>query len=219
VLRLVFLGPPGAGKGTIAGVLIKELNVPQVSTGDMLRDAIRHAKPLGLRAKEFMEKGQLVPDEIVIQLVAERLKGDAKNGFILDGFPRTPEQARSLDKTLHDHEMPLDLAIYFRTSLPMIIKRLSGRRICGQCGKNYHTTNFRPKKEGVCDACGSKLIQRADDHEDVVTDRLRVYERQTAPLIEYYREKGNLAEVDGDLDVEPLIAILKDLFAKRIGHR
>lgn len=219
MLRLVFLGPPGAGKGTIAQVLVKELQVPQVSTGDMLRDAVRHGKPLGLRAKEYMDKGQLVPDDIVISLVAERLKGDAKNGFILDGFPRTPEQGESLDRTLHAHGMPLDLAIYFRTSLPMIIKRLSGRRICGQCGKNYHTTNFRPKIEGICDACGSKLVQRPDDREEVVTDRLRVYERQTAPLIEYYSNKKTLAEVDGDLDVEPLIAILKDLFAKRIGYR
>jgi adenylate kinase len=200
-------------------VLVKELGIPQVSTGDMLRDAVRQEKPLGLRAKEFMDKGFLVPDDIVISLVAERLKGDARNGFILDGFPRTPEQGESLDKTLHDHEMPLDLAIYFRTSLPMIVKRLSGRRICGACGKNYHMTNFRPKVEGVCDACGSKLVQRPDDHEDVLEDRLRVYERQTAPLIDYYSKKKTLAEVDGDLDVPPLIAILKELFTTRIGHR
>lgn len=219
MLRLVFLGPPGAGKGTIAGALLKELNVPQVSTGEMLRDAVRHAKPLGLRAKEFMDKGQLVPDDIVISLVAERLKNDAANGFILDGFPRTPEQGASLDKTLHDHQMPLDLAIYFRTSLPMIIRRLTGRRICGSCGKNYHMTNFRPKVEGVCDVCCSKLVQRPDDHEEVVTDRLRVYDKQTAPLIEYYLKKGKLAEVDGDLDVEPLLVILRELFAKRITHR
>ncbi len=218
-MRLVFLGPPGAGKGTIAGAILKELGVPQVSTGEMLRDAVRHKKPLGLRAKEFMDKGQLVPDDIVISLVAERLKGDAANGFILDGFPRTPEQGVSLDKTLQDHQMPLDLVIYFKTSLPMIIRRLSGRRICGSCGKNYHTTNFPPKAEGICDACGSNLVQRPDDHEEVVTDRLRVYEKQTAPLIEYYLKKGILAEVDGDLNVEPLLGVLREHFAKRISHR
>jgi len=217
-MRLVLLGPPGAGKGTHAEVLVKEYGLPHVSTGDMLREAIKAGSPLGLKAKAIMESGALVPDDIVIALVAERLKkDDAKKGFILDGYPRTPEQGQSLDGMLKQLGMPLDLVIYFKTSLGMIISRLSGRRLCAQCNKNYHIKNFRPKIEGVCDACGGKLIQRPDDREEAVENRLNVYEAQTAPLIDYYASKKNLAEVDGDLDVAPLNVILKGLFRERIA--
>ena len=215
-MRLVLLGPPGAGKGTQAQVLSKDLNIPHISTGDMLREALKAASPLGLEAKAYMEKGALVPDELVIALVRERLsKSDAKKGFILDGFPRTPEQAKSLDESLKELKMPLDVVLYFKTSLAVIIARLSGRRVCGQCGKNYHQVNFRPKVEGACDVCGGKLIQRPDDKEETIEKRLKVYEDQTAPLIDYYKRKNILSEVSGDLDVKELNAELLKLFKKK----
>ena len=215
-MRLVLLGPPGAGKGTQAQVLSKDLNVPHVSTGDMLRQALKEASPLGLKAKGHMEKGALVPDELVIALVKERLlKSDAKKGFILDGFPRTPEQAKSLDRTLSDLKMPLDLVLYFKTSLSVVIKRLSGRRVCGQCGKNFHLTNFKPKVGGICDVCGGKLVQRPDDKEETIEKRLKVYESETSPLIDYYKKKGLLSEASGDLDVNELNIELLDLFRKK----
>jgi adenylate kinase len=200
-------------------LLARDLSAPHISTGDMLREAVREGRPLGLKAKEFMDRGALVPDEVVIGLVEERLrKDDAKTGFILDGFPRTVDQAESLDRCLEALKMPLDHVIYFKTTLAMVIRRLSGRRVCGQCGKTYHMTNFRPKKEGVCDACQGSLVQRPDDHEDAIENRLRVYEKQTAPLIEYYGKRKVLAEVDGDLDVDPLRVILKDLFSRKQGQ-
>ena len=215
-MRLVLLGPPGAGKGTQAQVLSKDLNIPHISTGDMLREALKAASPLGLKAKVYMEKGALVPDELVIALVKERLsKSDAKKGFILDGFPRTPEQAKSLDESLKELKMPLDVVLYFKTSLAVIITRLSGRRVCGQCGKNYHQVNFKPKTEGICDVCGSKLVQRPDDKEETIEKRLKVYEDQTAPLIDYYKRKNILSEVSGDLDVQELNTELLKLFKKK----
>ena len=215
-MRLVLLGPPGAGKGTHAQVLSKNWNIAHISTGDMLREALRAGTALGLKAKEYMDKGGLVPDEIVIAIVRERLgKNDAKSGFILDGFPRTSEQAVSLDGMLSGLDMPLDLAIYFKTCLDVIIKRLSGRRICSKCGKTYHLVNFKPKVQGVCDVCGGDLMQRADDREEVIKERLVAYEKQTAPLIDYYRKKKVLAEVSGDLEVGPLNEVLEQLFFKK----
>lgn len=214
-MRLVLLGPPGAGKGTQAQMLAKDLTAPHVSTGDMLREAIRQRLPAGLKAKEFMDRGDLVPDQVVIDLVGERLKrDDAKIGFILDGFPRTAQQAENLDKKLSEFKIRLDLVLYFKTSLAVIIRRLSGRRICDQCGKNFHLTNFKPKVEGLCDGCGGKLVQRPDDREEAIEERLRIYEKQTAPLIDYYRKKGTLAEISGDLEVAPLNSVLKELFKK-----
>ena len=221
-MRLVLLGPPGAGKGTQAQVLSKDLKVPHISTGDMLRDALRSASSLGLKAKGFMDQGALVPDDLVIELVRERLsKPDAKIGFILDGFPRTPEQGESLAKTLHDLNMPLDVTLYFKTSLEVIIRRLGGRRICSQCGKTYHKTNFRPKVEGICDVCQGKLVQRPDDREEAIENRLKVYEKQTAPLIDYYKKKNLLEEVSGDLEVDDLNIALEAIFKRRglVGNR
>lgn len=212
-MRLVLLGPPGAGKGTQAEVLTKQLKVAHVSTGDMLRAAIRESSPLGLKAKEFMDKGLLVPDSLVIDLVRERLqKPDAQKGFILDGFPRTPEQAEALDKTLAELKMPLDSVLYFKTSLEVIIRRLSGRRVCSKCGKTFHIRNFKPKVEGICDYCQGALAQRPDDKEETIEKRLRVYEQQTEPLIQYYQKKKNLLEVSGDLEVEPLNDVLTEHF-------
>ncbi len=215
-MRLVLLGPPGAGKGTHAQVLSKNLELAHISTGDMLREALRAGTPQGLKAKEFMDKGGLVPDEVVIGIVRERLgKKDCKSGFILDGFPRTSQQAESLDPMLVELGMPLDLAIYFKTSLAVITRRLSGRRICSKCGKTYHVVNFRPKVEGICDVCQGELMQRADDRVEVIENRLKEYEKQTSPLIDYYKKKKVLAEVSGDLEVDDLNAALEALFAKK----
>jgi adenylate kinase len=215
-MRLVLLGPPGAGKGTHALVLSKQHTIAHISTGDMLREALRAGTAQGLKAKEYMDKGALVPDEVVIAIVRERLgKPDAKRGYILDGFPRTPAQAESLDAMLKELGMPLDLALYFKTSLSVIIRRLSGRRICSKCGKTYHLVNFKPKMQGICDVCGADLMQRADDREEVIKERLVAYEKQTAPLIDYYKKKKTLAEVDGDLEVDPLAEELEKLFAKK----
>lgn len=215
-MRLALLGPPGAGKGTHAQVLSKSRNIAHISTGDMLREALRGATSLGLKAKEYMEKGALVPDEVVIGIVRERLgKKDCKRGFVLDGFPRTSQQAESLDPMLNELEMPLDLAVYFKTSLAVIIRRLSGRRICSKCGKTYHIVNFRPKVEGICDDCGGELMQRPDDRAEVVENRLKEYEKQTAPLIDYYKKKKVLVEISGDLEVDELTRELEALFQKK----
>ena len=211
-MNMVLLGPPGAGKGTQAEVLNKDWGIPHISTGDMLREAVKAGTQLGLEAKSFMEKGALVPDAVVIGLVGERLKRpDVQKGFMLDGFPRTPEQAESLDKTLVTLKMPIDHVIYFRTSQKVVITRLSGRRVCQKCGKIFHVVNFKPKKDGVCDACSSTLFQRPDDREETVLNRLQVYEKQTAPLIDYYTHKGLLREVSGDLEVNELNAVLKKI--------
>ena len=215
-MRLVLLGPPGAGKGTLAQVLSKDWNVVHVSTGDMLREALKNRTPLGLKAKAFMENGKLVPDEIVIGLVSERLlKKDAERGFILDGFPRTVEQAKELDKEIKKLKMPITTVLYFKTSLPVIIRRLSGRRVCQNCGKNYHVTNFPPKAQGVCDACGGKLIRRPDDEEETIEERLKVYEKETSPLVDYYKKEKLLQEVPGDLDVQELGTHLNEIFKKK----
>jgi adenylate kinase len=221
-MRLVLLGPPGAGKGTHAQVLSKNYSMAHISTGDMLREALRAQTPLGLEAKSFMEKGLLVPDKVVIGIVRERLTlPDAKIGFVLDGFPRTAEQGLALDTMLSELKMPLDSVLYFKTSLPVIIRRLSGRRVCGKCGHTYHVENFKPKKEGICDLCGSALVQRPDDREDTIRERLKVYDAQTAPLIDYYRKKGTLTEVSGDLEVAELTEVFRQVLTKKglVGAR
>ncbi len=219
-MRLVFLGPPGAGKGTHAQILVEDYEVPQISTGDMLREAIRRGTPTGKKAQECMDKGMLVPDDVVIALVKERLgHDDAHKGFILDGFPRTPDQGASLDAMLAELGMPLDMVCYFKTSQATVVRRLSGRWICSQCGKNYNVVNFRPKTAGICDTCGAKLIQRPDDQEETIKKRLAIYEEQTAPLIGYYRNKGILAEVSGDLEVKPLDAAIRMAFSARTAGK
>ncbi|MBU4376817.1 MAG: adenylate kinase [Candidatus Omnitrophica bacterium] len=215
-MNLVLLGPPGAGKGTQAKVLSRDLNIPHISTGDMLRDAGAKESPLGKQAKGYMTKGELVPDELVIDIVKERLtKNDVASGFILDGFPRTIEQAKILDSTLAKIEKKLDTVLYFKTSLEMSISRLSGRRVCKACGANFHVTNIPPKKIGVCDYCGGELYQRKDDSEETVRRRWSVYTEETTPLVDYYKKSGLLEEVSGDLDVTELNVMLKALFHSR----
>jgi adenylate kinase len=212
-VKLVLLGPPGAGKGTQSIVLSKQYKVPHISTGDILRESVKQGLPLGLKAKAYMDKGELVPDEIVVGIVVERLKNpDTKRGYILDGFPRTVKQAEDLDAALKRADSSIDMVVYFETSDATAISRLSGRRVCKACGFNYHVKNIPPKKEGVCDKCAGALFQRPDDKEETVRNRLKVYEAQTKPLIDYYSGKGLLKKVSGDLGVEDLFKVLSKIF-------
>jgi adenylate kinase len=198
-LRLVFLGPPGAGKGTQARELAREWQVPHVATGDMLREALAAGTPLGRQAKDYMDRGALVPDDVIVGLMAERLKRpDATRGFILDGFPRTIPQAEALDRLLKDLGQQLDHVIFFDVSEEELLRRLTGRRSCPACQSTYHIVSAPPRREGICDKCGTALIQRADDSEATVRNRLKVYASQTAPLLDYYRRRGRLTTVPGE---------------------
>lgn len=197
-MRLILIGAPGAGKGTQAAVLAEKLKIPHISTGDIFRSNIRNGTPLGKMAKEYMDRGALVPDDVTISIVKDRLQQeDCKNGFILDGFPRTIPQAESLEKELEQMDMPLHHVIDISVPDSEIIKRLSGRRVCSKCGAGYHTVYEPPKAEGVCDACGAPVVQREDDREETVLNRLKTYHSQTEPLIGYYRSKGKMLVVDG----------------------
>jgi adenylate kinase len=196
-MNLVFLGPPGAGKGTQAKRLSEEFKWPHISTGDILREAVSKGTELGKRAKEYMEKGELVPDEVVIGIIKDRLKlEDAQGGFILDGFPRTVNQARSLDEVLKEEGNSLDSVLYFEVSEEEVVRRLTGRRTCSKCGAIFHLIYNPPKNSDICDLCQGELTQRDDDREETVKNRLKVYLSQTVPLIDYYREKGVLREID-----------------------
>jgi adenylate kinase len=199
--NLILLGAAGAGKGTQAQKLAARFGIPQISTGDMLRAARREGTPLGRKAEEYMNAGKLVPDEVVIGLVEERLQQpDAKGGFILDGFPRTIEQAKALDKQLSELGRRVTAALLIDVPDEEVVKRLSGRRVCVKSGHNYHVDYDPPKHEDVCDQDGSRLIRRDDDDPDVIKNRLRVYHDQTAPLIDYFDEKGVMRRIDGTRD-------------------
>jgi adenylate kinase len=209
--RILFLGPPGAGKGTQARELAREWGVPQVATGDMLREAMAAGTPLGREAKQYYDKGELVPDDVILRMVAERFRQpDAIQGFILDGFPRTIAQADGLGAMLQQLGQKLDAVIYFDVADAELIRRLTGRRLCRQCQTPFHVTSAPPKREGVCDACGGELYQRVDDREDTVVNRLAVYQRQTAPLLDYYRQRGLLRTVSGAGSVEKIRQALRD---------
>jgi adenylate kinase len=209
-VRLVFLGPPGAGKGTQARQLASELKVPQVATGDMLREAVANSTPLGREAKAYMDRGALVPDDVIIRLIAERLaQPDAKRGFILDGFPRTIPQADALERLLGELGVSLDRVLYFDVSDAELVRRLTGRRSCPKCQSTFHVTSNPPRREDVCDRCGSTLIQREDDHEATVRKRLNVYAEQTSPLLERYRKRGVLKTVAGEGKIEAIHAAIK----------
>jgi adenylate kinase len=197
--RVIFLGAPGAGKGTQARNLAAEWGVPQVATGDMLREAVAAKTPLGLEAKRYMDSGGLVPDDVVIGLVEERLaRPDAAPGFVLDGFPRTAGQAQALDAMLKRRGQSLDRVVFLDVGREELLRRLTGRRTCGQCGTAYHLVSAPPKTPGRCDRCGGELIQRSDDTREAVANRLDVYQTQTEPLLAYYRERGLLAPVPGE---------------------
>ncbi len=204
-MRLVFLGPPGAGKGTQARELAREWGVPQIATGDMLREAVAADTPLGRQARGYMDRGALVPDDVIIALIAERLaQPDAKRGFVLDGFPRTIPQAEALARLLEELDQQLDRAIFFEVSEPELLRRLTGRRSCPTCQATYHVEGAPPRRAGVCDRCGSALTQREDDREATVRTRLGVYAEQTTPLREYYRRRGLLAQVVGEGAIESI---------------
>ncbi len=202
-MKLILLGPPGAGKGTQAKMLAGCFSVPQISTGDILRAAVKDGSPMGVKAKSFMDSGALVPDEVVVGIVEERLvKSDCENGFILDGFPRTLPQADALTKTLAVLGKDIDSVISLEVDIEALVVRLAGRRTCSACGSGFHLQYEPPLKSGICDSCGGELIQREDDCEDTIRNRMSVYDEQTLPLVEYYRKAGTLSCVDGMLPID-----------------
>lgn len=202
-MKIIMLGAPGAGKGTQAIKIAEKYNIPHVSTGDIFRANIKGGTDLGKEAKSYMDKGQLVPDELTVRILLDRVaKDDCKDGYVLDGFPRTIAQADALDKAVAALGEKVDYAIDVDVPDENIVKRMSGRRACLKCGATYHIEHVPPKKEGVCDSCGSELVQRADDKPETVLERLNVYHEQTQPLIEYYGKKGILKSVDGTQDMQ-----------------
>lgn len=202
-MNLILLGPPGAGKGTQAQYLIEKYNIPQISTGDMLRAAVKEGTPMGVKAKECMDAGNLVPDEVVIGIVRERLqKDDCSQGFILDGFPRTVPQADALKETLQQLNKEIDAVLALTVDTDALVARLAGRRTCSVCGAGYHVLYDPPQEAGVCTKCGAALIQRDDDKEETVRNRMEVYAQQTLPLVEYYRKENILHEIDGMDSIE-----------------
>lgn len=201
-MRIILLGPPGAGKGTQAKAITERFGIPQISTGDILRSAVRDGTPMGVRAKAFMESGALVPDEVVVGIVCERLQqADCSSGFILDGFPRTVAQADALHKTLMQMNYPLQAVISLGVDEEVLVERLTGRRACRSCGMGYHVKFSPSQRPTQCDVCGAELYQRDDDREETIRHRLSVYREQTAPLIGYYGEQGLLFSVDGMEDI------------------
>ena len=219
-MRLIFLGAPGVGKGTQAQRLAAEEGIPQISTGDILRDAIKRGTPLGAQAKSYMEAGKLVPDDVVIGIIRDRLShADAASGFILDGFPRTVAQAEALDRLLQESkEMPQ--VMNFEAPNEEIVRRLSGRRSCPNCQAVYNLDHAPPRANGLCDACGGALIQRTDDKPETIAARLKVYEQQTSPLVEYYKRRGLLRRLDATASIDAVYDSLRSLLhAARVDER
>ncbi len=203
-MKLILLGAPGAGKGTQAEVICDKLSIPAISTGNIIREALKNGTEMGLKAKSFIEAGQLVPDEVVIGIIKDRLTADdCNNGYILDGFPRTIPQAEALDSM----GIVIDKVIDIEVPDEKIVKRMSGRRVCKDCGASYHLEYKKPEKDGVCNLCGGELVQRKDDHPDTVLDRLNVYHEQTEPLKNYYEKKGILSIVEGQEEVKDTTAL------------
>lgn len=197
-MKIVLLGPPGAGKGTQAKSISNRYSIPHISTGDIFRKNISEETPLGIEAKQYIDNGQLVPDEVTINMVKDRLTWeDCKNGYLLDGFPRTVAQAEALQEFLESRDEKLDTALCIEVPSSFILERMTGRRVCLSCGASYHIKFNSPAVDGVCDVCGDNIIQRKDDVEETVKERLDVYERQTQPLIDFYKEKNLLSTVDG----------------------
>jgi len=212
---VIFLGPPGAGKGTQAKQIAQEYGVPHISTGDMFREHVSRGTPLGLRAKAIMERGELVPDDLVLSMVEERISRlDCADGFILDGFPRTLPQAQRLDEILGRCKVQ-PLVVHFVVDQNQLIRRLTGRRTCGICGEIYNVYDHPPKMAGRCDRDGGELVQRPDDREEVIAERLAAYERQTRPLVDYYRGRGVLQDVDGMASPEAVTKDVLELLARK----
>lgn len=210
-MKIIMLGAPGAGKGTYAKQITQKYGIPAISTGDIFRENIKNGTELGKKAKSYMDAGNLVPDELVCDLVVDRLKqDDCKKGYILDGFPRTIPQAEALTEALKKQDDSIDFALEINMADEAIIERMAGRRVCKNCGATYHVVNIPPKKEGVCDECGGEIILRDDDAPETVKKRLEVYHEQTAPLIEYYDKTGLLNVIDGSKGLEQCMA---DIYA------
>ena len=209
-MKIILMGPPGAGKGTQAEKLVELYQIPHISTGDMFRKAQKEGTELGLKAKSYMDQGQLVPDEVTVGIVKERLaEDDCKGGFLLDGFPRTVQQADALDGILVELDLALDRVVNIEVDKAFLVDRFTGRRVCRACGATFHVTNKAPKVEGVCDKCGGELYQRNDDKVETVSNRLDVYAAQTAPLIEYYQSKGIMSSIDGSKSMEDVLADIR----------
>jgi adenylate kinase len=218
-VRVIFLGPPGAGKGTQAQSLAGEWGVPHIATGDMLREAVAAKTALGVEAKRHMDSGGLVPDDVVIGLVAERLaQPDAKAGCVLDGFPRTTAQAEALDAVFTRAGIGLDRVVFFDVSRTELLRRLTGRRVCKSCGRTFHLVSAPPKVADKCDVCGGELYQRADDSEATVATRLDVYQAQTAPLLDYYRSRGLLTEIAGEGPVNDVAEAIRRAVGQGVGR-
>jgi adenylate kinase len=200
-MRIVLLGPPGAGKGTQAKTLSQKLGLPHISTGDLLRQNVKDKTALGSEAKDYMERGLLVPDELVARMLMQRMDNpDVKKGFILDGYPRNLNQAETLDALLKERNLNMDIVVYLDTSDSVIIQRLGGRLVCSSCGANFHIKNMPPKKAGICDICGGRLYQRTDDKEETVKKRLEVYKKEVSSLIQYYEARQKLYRLSADGD-------------------
>jgi adenylate kinase len=211
-VNLVLMGLPGAGKGTQAERIVEKYGIPHISTGDMFRAAMKEGTELGLQAKSFMDKGELVPDEVTIGIVRERLsKDDCQKGFLLDGFPRTVPQAEALENLLADLTKKIDYVINIDVDKSILMDRLTGRRICKDCGSTYHLVFNPPAKEGVCDRCGGELYQRADDNAETVQNRLDVNIEQSAPLLAFYEDKGYLRTIDGQQDINKVLIDIEEL--------
>lgn len=215
-MKIIILGAPGAGKGSQASRIAKEYQLPHISTGDIFRANLKEETELGKRAKSFMDKGELVPDDITIAMLLERIhKEDCKNGYILDGFPRTIPQAEALKEALAKKDEKIDLALDVEASDELIIKRMAGRRTCPACGAIYHIVTLPPKTDGICDRCGADLIQRKDDNEETVKNRLKIYHEVTEPLISYYKKEGILEEIDGAEELDKVFEKVKRIIHKR----
>jgi adenylate kinase len=215
LLNLILMGLPGAGKGTQAEKINEKYNIPHISTGDMFRLAIKEGTDLGKKAKEYMDQGELVPDEVTIGIVKERLsKADCKEGFLLDGFPRTIAQAEALQDLLSDLNQSIDYVLHVDVPKEKLVERLTGRRICPTCGATYHVLYNPPKVEGICDKDGSKLIQREDDQAETVKNRLAVNIKQTQPLLDFYEDKGYLVSVNGDQDIDQVFEDIQNKIDK-----
>ena len=209
-MRLLIMGPPGAGKGTQAALIKNAYNIPHISTGDMFREAISNQTALGIEAKKNIDKGMLVPDSVTISLVKERLsQDDCKKGFLLDGFPRTIAQAQALDEILKELNIKLDAVINIDVDFNVLVDRIIGRRVCPKCGASFHIKNQPPKKDGICDECGAALVQRKDDTKETVVTRLDVYTNQTKPLLDYYNKQGIVKNVCGLGDIDVIFSNIK----------